>query len=85
MRIAIVGVGSIGGILLGSLADSEADLIAVARGNNAAVLSEMGLVLHTPEGSIEVVPPERYITVDSTVQISEQIRGTCEYGCVLSH
>jgi 2-dehydropantoate 2-reductase len=82
MRIAIVGVGSIGGILLGSLADSEADLIAVARGNNAAVLSEMGLVLHTPEGSIEVVPPERYITVDSAAQISEQIRGTCDVAIV---
>lgn len=82
MRIAIVGVGSIGGILLGSLADSEADLIAVARGDNAAALSEMGLVLHTPEGSIEVVPPERYITVDTAAQISEQIRGTCDVAIV---
>ena len=31
MRIAIIGVGSIGGILLGALSDTDAEMVAVAR------------------------------------------------------
>ena len=65
MRIAIIGVGSIGGVLLGALSDTDAELVAVARGENSRMLSQAGLILHTPEGSIEVIPPERFVTVDS--------------------
>ena len=59
MRIAIIGVGSIGGVLLGALSDTDAELVAVARGENSRTLSQGGLILHTPEGSIEAIPPER--------------------------
>ena len=83
MRIAIIGVGSIGGIVLGALADTDVDIVCVSRGNTSANLSELGLVLHTPEGSIEVVPSERYLLVDSNSgPISEQIRNTCDIAIV---
>jgi len=79
LRIAIIGVGSIGGVILGALADTSLELVCVSRGNTASNLSDLGLVLHTPEGSIEVVPSERYLLVDSESEaLSEQIRGTCD-------
>ena len=78
MRIAILGVGSIGGVLLGALADTDAEMVAVARGTTASELSEIGLVMHTPEGSIEVVPPEDFASFDSAAgPVPESIHGTC--------
>ena len=50
LRIAIIGVGSIGGIILGALADTDADIVCISRGNTSLNLSDLGLVLHTPEG-----------------------------------
>ena len=79
MRIAILGVGSIGGVLLGALSDTDAELVAIARGENSRLLSEGGLVLHTPEGSIEVIPAERFVTVDSeSAPLPSELRGSCD-------
>jgi len=79
MRIAILGVGSIGGVLLGALSDTDAELVAIARGENSRLLSEGGLVLHTPEGSIEVIPAERFATVDSEAgPLPPELRGSCD-------
>lgn len=83
MKVAIVGVGSIGGIILGALADTDAEIICISRGNTSASLSQLGLVLHTPEGSIEVVPSERYTLVDSNSgPLSDNIRNTCDVAIV---
>ena len=83
LRIAIIGVGSIGGIILGALADTDVEIVCVSRGNTSVNLSELGLVLHSPEGSIEVVPSERYLIVDSnSSRIPEQIRNTCDIAIV---
>ena len=35
MQIAILGIGSIGGVLLGALSDTDAELVAVARGESS--------------------------------------------------
>ena len=79
MRIAILGVGSIGGVLLGTLSDTDVGLVAVARGENSRVLSEDGLILHTPEGSIEAIPPERFTTFDSeSGPVPEGIANSCD-------
>ena len=45
MQIAILGIGSIGGVLLGALSDTDAELVAVARGESSRMLSQAGLVL----------------------------------------
>ena len=65
MRIAILGVGSIGTVILGSLSDTDAEIVAVSRGQRFDELANEGVILHSPEGSIEVIPPERYEAVDS--------------------
>ena len=83
MQIAILGVGSIGGVLLGALSDTDAELVAVARGESSRMLSQVGLVLHTPEGSIEVIPPERFVTVDSEAgPLPTRLRGSCDAALV---
>jgi 2-dehydropantoate 2-reductase len=64
MRIAILGVGSVGGVLVGALADTQVGLLCVSRGETVASL-RVGLVIHTPEGAIEMVSPDRYDVIDS--------------------
>ena len=46
MRIAILGVGSIGSVILGCLADTDAELIAVSRGEMSDELSNQGFEIH---------------------------------------
>ena len=83
MQIAILGIGSIGGVLLGALSDTDAELVAVARGESSRMLSQAGLVLHTPEGAIEVIPPERFVTVDSEAgPLPVGLRGSCDAALV---
>jgi len=82
MRIAILGVGSLGGVLVGSLSDTEAELLCVSRGETAASL-ELGLVVHSPEGAIEMVPSDRYEVVDSEVgPISNSHMGSCDVAII---
>ena len=82
MRIAVLGVGSIGGVVFGALSDSQIDLLAVARGQTAKNLSDIGLILHTPEGSIEMIPSERFIIVDSETPLSESIQSSCDVALI---
>ena len=35
LRVAIIGVGSIGGIILGAMADTDVDIVCVSRGSTA--------------------------------------------------
>ncbi|MDP6986035.1 MAG: 2-dehydropantoate 2-reductase [Candidatus Thalassarchaeaceae archaeon] len=64
MRIAVLGVGSVGGIIVGSLADTDAHILCVSRGQTAATL-DSGLVLKTPEGAVEMIPHGRFALHDS--------------------
>ncbi len=79
MRIAILGVGSIGSVILGCLSDTDAELVAVSRGERSHELSNQGLVIHSPEGVIEVIPPDRYLTLDSeSGPIPGHLRNSCD-------
>jgi 2-dehydropantoate 2-reductase len=79
MRIAILGVGSIGTVFLGCLADTDAEIVAVSRGQRFDELANGGVILHSPEGSIEVIPPERYEAVDSeSGPIPPGLRKSCD-------
>jgi len=64
MRIAIIGVGSIGGVLLGCLSDTDARILCVSRGQTTSILKE-GLIMKTPEGAMEAIPSGRYDVFDS--------------------
>tara|TARA_Y100000590_G_scaffold39403_1_gene42180 strand:- start:5389 stop:6339 length:951 start_codon:yes stop_codon:yes gene_type:complete len=79
VKIAVLGIGSIGGVILGALSDTDCDLVAISRGNSASNLSSMGLVLYSPEGPIEAIPPERFETIDSeSGPVPEGITNSCD-------
>ena len=46
MRVGVLGIGSIGGIILAGLADTDVEIVAVSRGPSAQILSSEGLVIH---------------------------------------
>tara|TARA_B100000131_G_scaffold63301_1_gene59591 strand:+ start:12902 stop:13852 length:951 start_codon:yes stop_codon:yes gene_type:complete len=78
LRIAVLGVGSIGSVLVGCLSDTDAEIVCVSRGVAAQCISS-GIVLHSPEGSVEMIPGERYFLLDSEKgPIPEEIIGSCE-------
>ena len=88
LRIAILGIGSIGGMLLGALADSDAQLIAVSRGYMASQISERGLTLNTPEGTVEHFPSELFTVIDSeSGPIPIHLANSCDFAliCGKSH
>ena len=79
MRVAILGIGSIGGFILAGIADTELELVAVSRGSTTQALSSEGLVIHTPEGVIESIPPDRYELVDSeSGPLPDSVVGSCQ-------
>ena len=80
VKIAVLGVGSIGGVLLGALSDTDCDLVAISRGNSADQSLFDGLgTLHSPEGPIEAIPPERFETIDSeSGPVPEGITNSCD-------
>ena len=56
MRIAVVGVGGVGGYFGGRLAQAGADVIFIARGDNLAALREQGLRIESIIGDAFVAP-----------------------------
>ncbi len=82
MRIAVLGVGSVGGVLVGALADTGAELLCISRGETVPSL-EVGLVIHTPEGAMEMVSSDRYEVIDSEKEpIPEFHRSSCDVAII---
>ncbi|HEY5155609.1 MAG TPA: 2-dehydropantoate 2-reductase N-terminal domain-containing protein, partial [Acidimicrobiales bacterium] len=50
MRFVVVGAGAIGGVVGGRLVQAGHDVVLVARGAHADVMSRGGLTLRSPEG-----------------------------------
>lgn len=57
MKIAIVGVGGVGGWLAAQLATSEADVHAIARGAHLDAIRARGLTLSSPTGNVHARVP----------------------------
>ncbi len=56
MRIAIFGIGSIGGYFGWRLVQAGEDVVFVARGESLRILRERGLTVETPDGKTSVQP-----------------------------
>lgn len=56
MRIAIFGVGGVGGYFGWRLAQSGEDVVFIARGENLRALKNKGLTVDTPDGKSWVLP-----------------------------
>lgn len=69
-RIAVVGVGGVGGYIAGLLVDAYSHVTLVARGGRGASIREKGLVLHSDYKGEYVVHPER--VVESAEELGPQ-------------
>lgn len=56
MRIAVVGVGGVGGYFGGRLAEAGEDVVFVARGETLAALRERGLTVESVAGDFQLSP-----------------------------
>ena len=78
MKVAILGTGALGGVIAGCLADTEAELVCVSRGRTAEIL-QSGLTIFTPEGSVEMIPGDRYSVIDSeSGPLNENMCNSCD-------
>lgn len=82
MRVAILGTGALGGVIAGCLADTEAELVCVSRGRTAEIL-ETGLTIFTPEGTVEMIPGDRYVLIDSQRgPLNEAMYNSCDVAII---
>ncbi len=82
MRVAILGTGALGGVIAGCLADTGAELVCVSRGRTAEIL-ETGLTVFTPEGTVEMIPGDRYVLIDSQRgPFSEDMYNSCDVAII---
>ena len=56
MKVCVFGAGAIGGHVAARLAKGGADVSVVARGANLAAISERGLTVHAPDGTMHCRP-----------------------------
>jgi len=56
MKIAVVGVGGLGGYIGGRLAHSGQDVTFIARGQRLAALQQNGLHVRSPDGEFRIQP-----------------------------
>ena len=76
MRIALLGVGAIGSLLAGALAEGGCDLVLYARGARGSALAETGLLWHGIDGDSEQHSAERWVVTDG--EVSEPLRGCAD-------
>ncbi len=67
LRIAILGVGSIGSLIAGQLAKTDADLLLYTRGANGEVLATNGLLFTNLEGDVEHYPADRWVVFEGEI------------------
>lgn len=65
MRLAVIGIGAVGGVVGGFLARAKRDVVLIARGQQRAAIAEAGLRIETP-GEAFVVQPR---VVESPAQV----------------
>ena len=68
MRIAVVGVGGVGGYFGGRLAQSGEEVVFIARGDNLRALRTNGLQVLSPRGDFVVNPVQ---VVDNSTEAGE--------------
>ncbi|MBP72559.1 MAG: hypothetical protein CMA70_03135 [Euryarchaeota archaeon] len=82
MRVAILGTGSLGGVITGSLADTGAELVCISRGRTVEILRS-GLTIFTPEGTVEMIPGDRYSLIDSEGgPVNESMYNSCDVAII---
>lgn len=80
MRVAILGVGAIGGLMSARLARSGCEVLLCARGETAQALDAVGLLLETPDGRSLALAPDRWTVLDTNQEeIPVERQGWADY------
>ncbi|MEE2759348.1 MAG: 2-dehydropantoate 2-reductase [Candidatus Thermoplasmatota archaeon] len=80
MRVAVLGVGAIGGLIASRLARSGCEVLLCARGESAQALDAVGLLLETPDGRTIALAPDRWTVWDTNLQdIPVEMQGWADY------
>ncbi|MDG1524494.1 MAG: 2-dehydropantoate 2-reductase [Candidatus Thalassarchaeaceae archaeon] len=80
MRVAVLGVGAIGGLIASRLARSGCEVLLCARGETAQALDAVGLLLYTPDGRTIALAPDRWTVFDTNIgDIPIELQGWAEY------
>jgi len=66
MRVAVLGVGAIGGLVAARLAKAGAELLLCARGEMAQALSAVGMLLEKPDGRTVALSPDRWHVAETS-------------------
>ena len=67
LRIAILGVGSIGSLIAAQMAKTDADLLLYTRGANGEVLASNGLMFTNLDGELEHHPSDRWVVFEGEI------------------
>tara|TARA_B100001750_G_scaffold144855_1_gene115687 strand:+ start:31 stop:1008 length:978 start_codon:yes stop_codon:yes gene_type:complete len=67
LRIAILGVGSIGSLIAAQMAKTDADLLLYTRGANGEVLATNGLMFTNLDGELEHHPSDRWVVFEGEI------------------
>lgn len=80
MRVAVIGVGAIGGLFASRLARSGCEVLLCARGDTAQALEAVGLLLDTPDGRTIALAPDRWTVFDTNQpDIPVELQGWADY------
>ena len=80
MRVAVLGVGAIGGLIASRLARSGCEVLLCARGESAQALDAVGLLLDTPDGRTIALAPDRWTVLDTNQEeIPVGLQGWADY------
>mgnify|MGYP001450697679 CR=1 FL=1 len=80
MRVAVLGVGAIGGLVASRLARAGCEVLLCARGETAQALAAVGLLLDTPDGRTVALAPDRWTVFDTTQEeIPVELQGWADY------
>lgn len=80
MRVAVIGVGAIGGLVASRLARAGCEVLLCARGETAQALEAVGLLLDTPDGRTIALAPDRWTVFDTNEQdIPVELQGWADY------
>jgi 2-dehydropantoate 2-reductase len=80
MRVAVLGVGAIGGLVASRLARAGCEVLLCARGETAQALDAVGLLLDTPDGRTIALAPDCWTVLDTNQQeIPVELQGWADY------
>jgi 2-dehydropantoate 2-reductase len=80
MRVAVLGVGAVGGLIAARMSQAGCEMLLCARGDNAHALQAVGLLLEKPDGRTIALAPDRWAVIDTgNGEVPSEWQGWADY------